>query len=47
MGQSHTLAILLTILFHTLEQVGPVIEFATFAHFGEIFDFAHGFLNML
>ena len=29
MGQTHTLAILLTILFDTLEQVGAVIEFVT------------------
>ena len=33
MGQTHTLAILLTILFHTLEQVGTVIEFVTIAPF--------------
>ena len=37
MGQTHTLAILLTILFHTLEQVRTVIEFATFGHFRVIF----------
>jgi len=36
MGQTHTLAILLTILFHTLEQLGPVIEFVTTAEIGEI-----------
>ena len=37
MRHSHTLAILLTILFHTLEQVVTVIEFVTFGHFGVIF----------
>jgi len=37
MGQTHTLAILLTILFHTLEQVETVIEFASFARFSVIF----------
>ena len=36
MGHSHTLAILLTILFHTLEQVVTVIEFVTTASFGVI-----------
>jgi len=37
MGHSHTLAILLTILFHTLEQVKAAIEFAAFGHFRVIF----------
>jgi len=34
MGQTHTLAILLTILFHTLEQVKAATEFAALLHFG-------------
>jgi len=45
MGQTHTLAILLTILFHTLEQVVTTIEFASFAHFGLIFRFRARFLK--
>jgi len=45
MGQTHTLAILLTILFHTLEQVEAMIEFATIGHFGVIFRFLARFLK--
>jgi len=45
MRQTHTLAILLTILFHTLEQVGVVIEFAMIGHFGVIFRFRAWFLK--
>jgi len=36
MGQTHTLAILLTILFDTLEQVVTVIGFVSIVHFGVI-----------
>ena len=39
MGHRHTPFILLTILFHTLEQVADVIEFVAFVRFGVIFRF--------
>jgi len=45
MGHSHTLAILLTILFHTLEQVGAAIEFAPIVRFEVIFRFRARFLK--
>jgi len=45
MGHSHTLAILLTILFHTLEQDEATIEFVMFSHFGVIFRFRAMFLK--
>jgi len=45
MRHSHTLAILLTILFHTLEQLLVVIEFAMIGHFGVNFRFRVWFLK--
>ena len=48
MGQTHTLAILLTILFHTLEQVEAAIEFAAIRSFWGDFPISREvFSNML
>jgi|GEM_PF-3667180 len=45
MGQTHTLAKLLTILFHTLEQVGTSIGVVAYVRFGVIFRFRAGVLK--